>query len=243
MALRLAATAALVLLALPTVAGAQSQSLYRSRAFLDSSATAAERAGHRDEAESIRERLRVGDFYPGDKVYIELFGGEEPIRDTLSVRTGQELVVGTLPPFSLKGLLRAELDSALTAQARRSLQRPIVRAQPQLRLMVTGAVGRPGFVTVRGDAAVADVVNAVGGLTAVAQIQRSTVKRNGEKHILADSLGTLFRVGATLDQADFRAGDEMVIGEKRQANWTNLLWATSAGLGVVISVISLTRGR
>jgi hypothetical protein len=232
-----------LLMTVAPAAGAQAQSLYRTRASLDSAATAAERAGSREEAESLRERLRIGDFYPGDRVVVELFGAEEPVRDTLSVRAGQELIIGTLPVFSVRGVLRSELDSVLTVQAKRFLQRPIIRTQPLIRLMITGAIGRPGFIIVRGDAAVADVVSAAGGLTPLAVIAKSSVKRGSEKLILSDSLGTLFRAGVTLDQADIRAGDELAIAEKKQASWTSLLWATSAGLGVVISIIGLTRGR
>jgi hypothetical protein len=56
-----------------------------------------------------------------------------------------------------------------------------------------------------------------------------------------DSLGLIFRSGMTLDQADIRAGDELAIDEKKPSNFTSVLWAASAALGVVISIISLTR--
>ena len=47
-----------------TSAGAQAsseQTLYRTRAFLDSVATGLERSGKREEAAAIRDRLKVGD--------------------------------------------------------------------------------------------------------------------------------------------------------------------------------------
>ena len=136
-----------------------------------------ERTKHSAEAAAIRERLKVGDFYPGDRLVVDLFGGEEPFRDTVSVRTGQKVQLATLPAFSLEGVLRSEADSALAAQARRYIQRPVVRTQPLVRLLVTGAVGRPGFVTVRGDAAVSDVVSSAGGLTPASRLQKSKIKR------------------------------------------------------------------
>ncbi|HYW49615.1 MAG TPA: SLBB domain-containing protein, partial [Gemmatimonadaceae bacterium] len=147
----------------------------------------------------------------------------------------------TFPAFSLRGVLRSEADSALVAQARKYIQRPVVRTQPQVRLLVTGAVGRPGFVTVRGDAAVSDVVSAAGGLTNIARLQKSKVKRGAGTLIEEDSLSVVFRSGMTLDQADIRAGDEMVVAEKKQNNFTNILWATSAAMGVVFSIIGLVR--
>ena len=225
-------------------AGAQTgseQSLYRTRRFLDSVATTMERTKHSAEAAAIRERLKVGDFYPGDRLVVDLFGGEEPFRDTVSVRTGQKVQLATLPAFSLEGVLRSEADSALAAQVRRYIQRPVVRTQPLVRLLVTGAVGKPGFVTVRGDAAVSDVVNSAGGLTSLSRLAKSKVKRGTATLVDKDSLSLVFRSGMTLDQADIRAGDELAIDEKKPSNFTSILWATSAALGVVISIISLSR--
>ena len=221
--------------------GGAEQTSYRSRRYLDSVATSLEQAGKRDAATAIRERLSVGDFYPGDRLVVELFGGEEPFRDTVSVRAGQEIVVSTYPAFNLKGVLRSEADSALQAQARRYLQRPIVRTQPQLRILVTGAVGRPNFVIVRGDAALSDVVTAAGGLTSASRLARSKLKRGSDVLFDRDSLSTVFRSGMTLDQADIRAGDELVVDEKKPSNLSQILFATSATLGVVISIISLLR--
>ena len=220
---------------------ASEQTLYRSRRFLDSVATNLEKSGRTADAAPIRERLAVGDFYPGDRLVVDLFGGEEPFRDTVSVRTGQALQVGAYPAFNLKGVLRSEADSALVAQAKRFIQRPVVRTQPLVRLLVTGAVQRPGFVTVRGDAAVSDVVSSAGGLTGVSRLGKSKVKRGAATLVDKDSLGLIFRSGMTLDQADIRAGDELAIAEKQQSNYTSLLFGVSAALGVVISIISLTR--
>ncbi len=221
--------------------GTSEQTLYRTRRFLDSIAAGLERSGRGVDAAAIRERLKVGDFYPGDRLVVDLFGGEEPFRDTVSVRAGQEIVVSTFPAFSLKGVLRSEADSALVAQARRFMQRPIVRTQPLVRLLVTGAVGRPGFVTVRGDAAVSDVVSTAGGLTSLSRLAKSKVKRGAGTLVDKDSLSIVFRSGMTLDQADIRAGDELVIDEKKPSNFTSLIWAASAALGLLISIISLTR--
>jgi hypothetical protein len=220
---------------------ASEQTLYRSRRFLDSVATGLEKSGRTADATPIRERLTVGDFYPGDRLVVDLFGGEEPFRDTVSVRTGQEIQISTFPAFSLKGVLRSEADSALMVQAKRFVQRPVVRTQPLVRLLVTGAVQRPGFVTVRGDAAVSDVVSSAGGLTSLSRLNKSTVKRGAGTLVDQDSLGLIFRSGMTLDQADIRAGDELAISEKKASNFTSVLWATSAALGVIISIISLTR--
>ena len=220
---------------------ASEQSLYRTRHFLDSVATSLEKGGRTADASPIRERLKVGDFYPGDRLVVDLFGGEEPFRDTVSVRAGQEVQLGTFPAFSLRGVLRSEADSALVAQAKRFVQRPIVRTQPLVRLLVTGGVQRPGFVTVRGDAAVSDVVSSAGGLTSLSRLARSKVKRGSGTLVDKDSLGLIFRSGMTLDQADIRAGDELVVDEKKPSNFSSVLWATSAALGVVISIISLTR--
>lgn len=226
----------------PVFAQAGSEpTLYRTRPYLDSVARALEQAGKKDDAVAIRERLKVGDFYPGDRVVVDLFGGEEPFRDTVSVRAGQEIVIGTMPAFNLRGVLRSEADSSITAQARKYIQRPVVRTQPLVRVLVTGGVGRPGFVTVRGDAAVSDVVSSAGGLTSMSRLAKSTVKRGTDVLVDKDSLSMVFRTGMTLDQADIRAGDELAINEKKPSNFTSLLFAISGTMGVLFSIISLTR--
>ncbi|MCC7054116.1 MAG: SLBB domain-containing protein [Gemmatimonadaceae bacterium] len=225
------------------VSGAQQSdpTLYRTRHHLDSVATLLEAAGKSAEAAAVRERLKVGDFYPGDRLVVELFGGEEPFRDTVSVRAGQEVILATMPAFSLRGVLRSEADSALVAQVKRYIQRPQIRTQPLVRLLVTGGVGRPGFVTVRGDAAVSDVVTSAGGLTSMARIGKSKVKRGSDVLVEADSLNVIFRAGMTLDQADIRAGDELLVNEKKPNNYLQLVWAISGGIGVLVSLISLSR--
>ncbi len=221
--------------------GAADQSAFRSRPYLDSVATSLERSGKKDEAAAIRERLRIGDFYPGERLVVEVFGGEEPFRDTVAVRTNQEVNISSYPAFSLRGVLRSEVDSVLLAQIKRYIQRPTLRTQPLMRVLVTGAVGRPGWVVVRSDAAVSEVVSAAGGLTTQSKLNKSKIKRGDATLVSADSLSLVFRTGMTLDQADFRAGDEIAIAEKKQSNFTQVLWAASAALGVVISIISLTR--
>lgn len=238
------AAGAVAVLALATQATAQAspdQTLYRTRAYLDSVATGLERSGKTEEAGAIRERLKVGDFYPGDKIVIEVFGGEEPYRDTLSVRANQELVIMQLPALSLRGVLRSEADSALVAQVKKYMQRPVVRTTPLVRFLVTGAVARPGFITVRGDAAVSDVVTSAGGLTNMSRLAKSNVKRGTDIVIDRDSLSTVLRSGMTLDQADIRAGDELVVYEKKPSNFTGVIWAASAAIGLVFPLIALLR--
>lgn len=230
--------------------GAQ-PSLFRSRRWLDSVATATERAAAaargatkealEADARSMRERLSTGDFYPGDRIVIELYGGEEVFRDTLAVRAGQELFIGRFPALSVKGVLRSELDSALTVQLRRYLTQPTVRTTPLVRVLVTGGIGRPGYVTVRGDASVTDVITIAGGLTPLGLVKKSQVRRGDDRVIEPDSMQVVLQTGMTVDQADIRAGDEMRIGEKRQTNWLNLAFTVSILIGTVTSIIALIR--
>jgi hypothetical protein len=75
----------------------------------------------------------------------------------------------------------------------------------------------------------------------MSRVARSTVKRGTGTLVAKDSLSSIFRSGMTLDQADIRAGDELVIDEKKQSNFSSILWSASAALGVVVSIISLRR--
>ena len=75
----------------------------------------------------------------------------------------------------------------------------------------------------------------------MSRLAKSTVKRGTDVLVDKDSLSMVFRTGMTLDQADIRAGDELAINEKKPSNFTSLLFAISGTMGVLFSIISLTR--
>src|SRR4029077_19632528 len=115
-----------------------------------------------DEAAVIRDRLKNGDFAPGDRIVIHV--AQEPtLNDTFPVKIGRILILPNLPEISMAGVLRSEAQSYLTTQIGKYVKDPTVVVDPLVRVPILGAVQRPGFYTVRADMLASEVIMAGGG--------------------------------------------------------------------------------
>ncbi|HMA43079.1 MAG TPA: polysaccharide biosynthesis/export family protein, partial [Gemmatimonadales bacterium] len=99
----------------------------------DSSAAVKARA--KTLAAQIRTRLDRGDFNAGDRVRLQV-DSEPQLNDTFPVGPNQELVLPVVGVISLHGVLRVELQSAMTRELSRMLRDPIVRASALIRVSV-----------------------------------------------------------------------------------------------------------
>src|SRR5687768_9525071 len=141
---------------------------FASRATLEASAAAAEsasaaattqplREAKRAEAWTLRERLRLGDFHPGDRIAL-IVEGHPTLSDTLAVRSGRVISLPDLPEIPLVGVLRSELQAHLTREIGRFVRDPKVRVVPLMRVAVLGQVGRPGYYALPADALLSDAI-------------------------------------------------------------------------------------
>ena len=193
----------------------------------------------RAEVTALRERLREGDFKVGDKIVLTT-GSTLSLPDaiaaalnaTYTLREGKVLRLPSLGALSLHGVLRAELDSVVNAHVARDLRNVTVRAEPQVQVLVTGPVQRPGFHPVSPDMTITDVLMTSAGPTTAADLSKTVVRRNNTEIISADSLAAAIRAGATLDRIDFRSGDELAIADRQPTRST---WQKIAGVAGVIS--------
>ena len=209
-------------------------------AQLDAAGTSAER---RAEAAAIRERLRDGDFKVGDRIFLSTTTSvalpapvSEMLNSAHTVREGNVLRLTNLGDLSLVGVLRSELDSVVNAHVARSLRNVTVRAEPLLQVMITGPVQRPGFHSVPPDATITDMLMSTAVPTGQADLSKTTVRRNGDEIIDADSLNAAIRSGATLDRIAFQSGDEFVVAVRKDRN----LWRTVVTVvGVASSIASI----
>lgn len=202
---------------------------------LEGQLAAAEAAGRKTEAASLRRRLTEGDFRPGDRIVLEV-SGNLPVNDTLTVREGQHITVPSLPDISLRGVLRPELTDYLTTQLSRYVRDPIVRATALTRVSVTGAVARPGFYAVPADILLGDAVMQAGGPLPNADMQRTVVRRGTAEVLSSAAVQRALRDGSTLSQVGLMAGDEIKVGEKTHRNWTNMILVTT---GLITSIVGL----
>jgi hypothetical protein len=188
----------------------------------------------RHEASEIEERLRDGDFRLGDRIVFEL-AGEPSLSDTLVVRTGLIVRIGTLDSVSLQGVLRSEVQQHLTAKLTKYFKDPKVKAAPLVRLAVTGGVLRNGYFHVRPDITLSDLIMSAGGPTPKANLDQVTIRRDG-RELMKVSGST----GVSLDQLGVRGGDELVVAEKHGISWMNIVQGAGILLGVAVAIVGLS---
>ena len=209
-----------------------------ARAQLQHEADSLTAAGKTTEAAAVRQRLTEGDFRPGDRILLTVTGNFT-FSDTVAVREGQVVTVGTLPDIPLHGVLRAELNDYMTQQLSRFVKEPVVRAQALTRLAVLGAVGRPGFYALPADILLGDAIMHAGGPAPNADLSRTVVRRGKAEVLSRQQVQRAISEGKTLDKMDLRAGDEIVVAEKKQRNIMNLIYATTGILGLALTLYSL----
>lgn len=161
------------------------------------------------EAAAIRQRLRNGDFLPGDRIYLVVVG-DSALTDTFTVRGDRRLPLPNIPEdISLAGVLDSELASHLSTALSRYFKSPSVTASAMVRLTMTGGVGKNGFQTFPTDQAITDVIMISGGFSAAARFDQTEVRRSGKVIINKNEFQEAIRSGRTVGDLALRDGDEI----------------------------------
>lgn len=213
------------LLAIAGVAGGQTApSNLTSRAELMNAAQQAENAAmssggssqtkNRMVAAAIRQRLAAGDFVPGDRIVLSYIS-DIPHTDTLVVRAGPTVELPAKASVSLAGVLRSEVRAKVETELLKYIKAVEIEVTPLTRIGVLGEVARPGYFALRSDVPLADVIMMAGGPTASADVERSMIRRGSTEFRSADETRQAISKGLTLDQIGLAAGDEIVIGRRR----------------------------
>jgi protein involved in polysaccharide export with SLBB domain len=222
-----------------------------SRAELDSIAKTAERlamTGEDPERNSLlaaqtRERLREGDFQTGDRIAVTV-QIDTAHTDTLVVRAGRVLQIpGGLPAVALAGVLRSELQPLVSSEVLKYVKARRVDAVPLMRLSVAGEVARPNFYDFNSDLPLTNVIMAAGGPTATADLTRSSLRRGGADLHSSQEISTAMQHGLTLDQFGLQAGDELVIGRRKEFNFSQYLTYITAIGGLATLFITIHARR
>lgn len=187
------------------------------------------------DAAAIRQRLRNGDFLPGDRIFVSV-QGDTALTDTFTVRGDRRLVMPNIPDISLAGVLDSEIESHLTQELGRYLKNPVVQATGMVRLTLTGGVARTGFLTFPVDQAITDVLQA-GGLTSGAKLNEVEVKRRGDVFIDKRAFQDAIRLARTVGDLSLRDGDEIYVPAASTTsgvqNWLRVL-------GIITPLVWLT---
>ena len=181
---------------------------------------------------------RDGDFQPGDRILLTL-RIDSTITDTLTVQDDRSVIVQKLPPISLVGVLRSELQPYLSTQLHRFIKGDVLAAKPFLRIGILGEVARPGFYRVPAGIGLGDLLMIAGGPSNQADLTRMTVRRGTATILDAAHVRDAMVSGAPLSEMAIDAGDEIVVGAKRSVNWTLMSQIAGLGTGVVLALHAL----
>lgn len=202
--------------------------------------TAEERARKQAEATTIRQRLQEGDFHVGDRIALVVRGGDSTLNDTVVVRAGRLIQLPNIPDIPLAGVLHSELDGYLTKELSRYLKAPEVESTPLVQIAVLGPVGHPGFFSVPSDMTLTDAIMLAGGPTQGGDVNKTQIRRDNRVIKEAEIVRQAFAAGTTLDQMNLRAGDQIVVGEKKRSDWLRVVQIAAFALGAFGSIYALT---
>ncbi len=190
--------------------------------------------------QQIRARMSRGDFLPGDRIKL-LVDSEPQLSDTFPIGPSQEVVLPIVGVVSLHGVLRSELQTAMTRELGRFLRDPIVRATPLIRLSIAGEVARPGYYMMAPTAVLSDVVTAAGGTTQNAEVEKMYVQRGDDRLFEGQSLQGLISEGRTLDDASIRPGDKFVVPTRNSDSVFYTVRTISILLSIPLTIYALTQ--
>lgn len=179
---------------------------------------AAERQRQLAEVSRLRQRLDEGDFRVGDRIALRVLG-DSSLNDTLVVMAGPMIRLRGLADVSLHGVLRSELRDSIAATLARYVREPGVQAVPLMRVAILGEVARPGFYTVPFETVLGDAIMVAGGPAGGGDMHRASVQRGSGVVLSERRMLAALESGATLDQLDLRAGDEIIVPARNQRNW------------------------
>jgi protein involved in polysaccharide export with SLBB domain len=161
-------------------------------------------------ASLVQSRLTDGDLRPGDGIILDV-RGEPQLTDTFVVDGNMSIPLPDVGSISLRGVLFSELESHMRLQIAQYVRDPAVRATPMVRMLVGGAVSRPGYYLVPADALISQTLMAAGGVTGDAEMKKLRAMRAGYPVLEGPEMQKALAQGLTLDRANLRTGDELFV--------------------------------
>jgi protein involved in polysaccharide export with SLBB domain len=188
----------------------------------------------------LYRRLSDGDFQPGDGVALSV-DGEQVFTDTFVVSATRDIELPMVSTVSLRGVLYSEIESYLTQQLSRVLRNPVVHARGLIRIAVTGAVPRPGYYLVPGDAPLSATFQVAGGLVGNAKLKDARALRGGSTILDQDAMRSALAAGRTLDQVRLGSGDEVSVPVKTGPSVYEVIRGVSLLLTIPLTIYAITQ--
>jgi protein involved in polysaccharide export with SLBB domain len=191
-------------------------------------------------AAAIRQRLRDGDLQVGDRVVVTVTS-DAVRRDTAVVKSGPSLELSGIMVVPLAGVLRSELQDRVSAEVLKYVKARQIEVTPLLRVGILGAVVKPGYFAFASDIPLTDAIMGAGGPSVTADVNRSFVRRRNQQYRSASETSKAIAGGLTLDQFGLSAGDEIVIGQRREFGVGSVLAITGAMTTLLALALTLRR--
>lgn len=181
-----------------------------------------------------------GDFQVGDRVIVS-FVSDAVHKDTVVVGAGPSLELPGNIIVPLAGVLRSELLDRVSTELLKYVKARQIEVTPLMRVGVIGAVARPGYFAFPADLPLPDVIMAAGGPTSGADLTRTTIRRGKEEFKSADETRKAIANGLTLDQFGLKAGDELVIADRRNVNSASIMGMAGAAASILAVLLAVGR--
>ncbi len=178
----------------------------------------------------LRQRLEDGDLQAGDAIILAV-EGEQQLTDSFKVSAARSITLPGIADISMRGVLRSEVEEYLTRELRKYLRNPVVHVQTTVRLSILGSVGKPGYYQVNSERMIGDAIMLAGGPAGGIDPAKTYADRGGVVILDREAFSEALDRGKTLDQMNFRAGDEIVVGGARTGASRNVLGAAVPILG------------
>jgi protein involved in polysaccharide export with SLBB domain len=191
-------------------------------------------------AAAIHQRLRDGDLQVGDRVVVTIIS-DAVHRDTVVVRSERSLELPGMIVVSVAGVLRSELQQRVSTEVLKYVKAQQIEVTPLIRVGVMGAVARPGYFAFASDIPITDAIMGAGGPTGTADVGRSIVRRQNQEFRSAGETSKAISTGLTLDQFGLSAGDELVVGQRRELAPSTLIGMTGALASILALFVTLNR--
>jgi hypothetical protein len=175
------------------------------------------------DAAAIRERLRTGDFYPGDRIVVRVLN-DTSVSDTFTVKQGRLLEFGSIPPLSLSGVLDSELLPSVKEHVAKYIKEPDVIVTPLVRLQISGGIAQPGYHQFETDQTMSDAIMSIGGPGQNSELDKAEIKRAGKVIVDRNATARALRSGKTIGDLGLRDGDELYIPERAPGGRGSQFW-------------------
>jgi protein involved in polysaccharide export with SLBB domain len=177
-------------------------------------------------------------FQPGDRIIVISHGDSTHV-DTVTVQGDRTITLQQLPPISLDGVPRSELQSRLNQELQQYVKNTVVRAIPLISVGVLGEVVHPGYYRVQLAMTLSDLLMVAGGPSPQADMMRIQVRRG--RTVLLDEHATRDAIVRRLPLVEMGidAGDEVVLKAAPQRNWLLITQIAGVATGLVLAFRTL----